>query len=52
MSIVIKKSCGETPNTTFKWLLFILMTCPLAMEKSAIKNYIGEEYENDRQYGM
>lgn len=52
MSIVIKKSCGKTPNTTFKWLLFILMTRPLATEKSAIKNYIGAQYENDRQYQM
>lgn len=36
MSIIIERML-ENPQTAFKWLLFILMAYPLAMEKSTSK---------------
>lgn len=47
-----RNSAGKPPRTAFKWLLFILMACSLAMEKGASKNDVGAKYRNTRQYGM
>lgn len=48
MSVAIEMIL-EYPKQPFKWLLFILMAYPLAMEKGANKNDAGTKYKNMRQ---